>query len=208
MFIVHYSLFCYLPTTTFAKRINLSSGAFAQSEPVSKSYPATRFIRFFPNPAVSIINFEFERGFEKTFTFDIYNFIGKKVYSAKAVTSKMNVPLTDFFRGVYILNYRKQNELTSRKVAYLCNNNYKPLTAINRELQFATAVTMFGLVLRESKNISFIDLAAIETIGLQSANKEDYLQNEFLQLVAKAKVFYPKKKKKKKRSVKFRTAAD
>ncbi len=87
----------------------LSTGAFAQSEPVSKSYPATRFIRFFPNPAVSIINFEFERGFEKTFTFDIYNFIGKKVYSAKAVTSKMNVHLTDFFRGVYIYQLRDRS---------------------------------------------------------------------------------------------------
>jgi Ca-activated chloride channel family protein len=66
-----------------------------------------------------------------------------------------------------------------------------------KDLQFATAVTMFGLVLRESANIPSIDLTEIETIGTLAANKEDYLQNEFLQLVAKAKIIYPRKKKKK-----------
>ncbi len=105
--------------------------------------------------------------------------------------------------GRALLNYRKQTESASKKVTYICSNNLKPLTEINKDLQFATAVTMFGLVLRESKNIPVIDFAEIESIGVSSANKDDYLQNEFLQLVAKAKVIYPKKKKKK--SVKAKT---
>ncbi len=101
-----------------------------------------------------------------------------------------------------LLNYRKQGELKAKKVVYLCSNNYKPLDEINKELQFATAVTMFGLVLRESKNIPSIDIDKIENIAIRSVNKEDFLQNEFLQLVAKAKLIYPKKKKKKSSKVK------
>ena len=86
--------------------IVLSIASFAQSEALTKTSAAVRFIRFFPNPAVSAINFEFEKGFDRSYTFDIYNFIGKKVYSAKSVTSKMNVSLTDFIRGVYIYQLR------------------------------------------------------------------------------------------------------
>lgn len=87
----------------------LSTATFAQSGVVAKSVSTVRFIRFFPNPAVSTINFEFEKGFDKSFTFDIYNFIGKKVYSAKSITSKMNVSLTDFIRGVYIYQLRDRS---------------------------------------------------------------------------------------------------
>ncbi len=87
----------------------LSTATLAQSETVAKSTSSVRFIRFFPNPAVSTINFEFEQGFDKTFTFDIYNFIGKKVYSAKSLTSKMNVSLTEFIRGVYIYQLRDRS---------------------------------------------------------------------------------------------------
>ena len=65
-----------------------------------------KYIKFYPNPAVSVINFEFEKGFDKSFSFEIYNFIGKKVYDVKTSTSKLNIPLTDFYRGVYIYQLR------------------------------------------------------------------------------------------------------
>jgi Ca-activated chloride channel family protein len=111
-------------------------------------------------------------------------------------TATANTDSTDELAKA-ILNYRKQGDTISKKVTYVCSNNFKPLTGIMKDLQFATAVTMFGLVLRESANIPSIDLTEIETIGTLAANKEDYLQNEFLQLVAKAKIIYPRKKKKK-----------
>ncbi|MEO7800378.1 MAG: T9SS type A sorting domain-containing protein [Ginsengibacter sp.] len=87
----------------------LSTATFAQSDAVAKTTPAVRIIRFFPNPAVSTINFEFEKGFDRSYTFDIYNFIGKKVFSVKSVTSKMNVSLTEFIRGVYIYQLRDRS---------------------------------------------------------------------------------------------------
>lgn len=66
-------------------------------------------MRFFPNPAVSSINFEFQKGYDKFYTLQVYNFIGKKVLDVKTVTPKMNIPLTDFYRGVYIYQLRDRN---------------------------------------------------------------------------------------------------
>ncbi|MEO7800375.1 MAG: von Willebrand factor type A domain-containing protein [Ginsengibacter sp.] len=130
---------------------------------------------------------------------------GGEIGSGNGITAVFEIlPNTDSVFGdssdevaKAILNYRKQGDTISKKVTYLCDNNFKPLRDINKDLQFATAVTMFGLVIRESANIPFIELIDIENLGITAANKDDYLQNEFLQLVAKAKVIYPKKKKKK-----------
>ncbi|HEY8688995.1 MAG TPA: T9SS type A sorting domain-containing protein [Chitinophagaceae bacterium] len=68
--------------------------------------PAVKYMRFYPNPAVSFINFEFQKSFDKFYTFQVYNFIGKKVFDLKTVTPKINIPLTDFYRGVYIYQLR------------------------------------------------------------------------------------------------------
>ncbi len=83
------------------------SGSFAQSKIVAEpADPAVKFMRFYPNPAVSVINFEFQKGFDKFFSFQVFNFIGKKVFDLKIVTPKINIPLTDFYRGVYIYQLR------------------------------------------------------------------------------------------------------
>ncbi|MEO6327740.1 MAG: T9SS type A sorting domain-containing protein, partial [Ginsengibacter sp.] len=52
------------------------------------------------------INFEFQKGYDKLLSFQVYNFIGKKVLDLKSVTQKMNIPLADFYRGVYIYQLR------------------------------------------------------------------------------------------------------
>jgi hypothetical protein len=70
---------------------------------------SARFIKFYPNPAVSDINFEFQKGYDKSFSFQVYNFIGKKVFDTKTVTPKINIPLTDFYRGVYIYQLRDKS---------------------------------------------------------------------------------------------------
>ena len=82
-----------------------SLGSIAQSKLLSED-PSTKFIRFFPNPATTVINFEFTNGYDKNFTIEIYNFIGRKVYDARTVTPKISIPLTDFYRGVYIFQLR------------------------------------------------------------------------------------------------------
>jgi hypothetical protein len=85
------------------------SGSLAQNKTVTAADPGVKFMRFYPNPAVSVINFEFQKGFDKYFTFQVFNFIGKKVLDLKTVTPKINIPLTDFYRGVYIYQLRDRS---------------------------------------------------------------------------------------------------
>ncbi len=59
-------------------------------------------VKFYPNPAISLINFEFQKGYGKSYNLLIFNFIGKKVIDLKPTAEKITVPLTDFYRGVYI----------------------------------------------------------------------------------------------------------
>ena len=59
-------------------------------------------VKFYPNPAISYINFEFEKNYNNDHSLIIYNFLGKKVLEQKLGEQKINVPLTNFFRGIYI----------------------------------------------------------------------------------------------------------
>lgn len=65
-------------------------------------------VKFYPNPAVSFINFEFENDYDKSYTLYIYSFIGKKVVELKFTKLKMTVALNDFYRGVYIFQFRNK----------------------------------------------------------------------------------------------------
>lgn len=63
-------------------------------------------VKFYPNPAVSFISFEFLKNYDQSYSLEIYNFIGKKVADIKATDKKLIVPLTDFYRGVYIFQIK------------------------------------------------------------------------------------------------------
>ncbi|ULQ50663.1 T9SS type A sorting domain-containing protein [Flavihumibacter fluvii] len=69
-----------------------------------QSEPAV--VRFYPNPAVSQITFDFPKNFDKHYTFEIYNFLGKKVYEQKNISQKTTVELSQYFRGIYIFQLR------------------------------------------------------------------------------------------------------
>jgi Secretion system C-terminal sorting domain len=71
-----------------------------------------KVVKFYPNPAVSYITFELDKDLNntnKTYSLQIYNFLGKKVYEVSAVTSQTKVDLTNFVRGLYIFQLRDQN---------------------------------------------------------------------------------------------------
>jgi hypothetical protein len=83
-----------------------TAGAFSQSKTSISGDPSAKSIRFFPNPAVSEINFEFQKGFDKSSSLQIYNFIGKKVFDTPTTSPKLSISLSDFYRGVYIYQLR------------------------------------------------------------------------------------------------------
>jgi hypothetical protein len=80
----------------------------SQTRAIPLPDPDTESVKFYPNPAVSLITFDFQNGYDKTYSFTIYNFLGKKVYEAPALSQKTIVNLSDFFRGIYIFQLRDQ----------------------------------------------------------------------------------------------------
>lgn len=68
--------------------------------------PAVRVVKFYPNPAVSQITFDFDQNIDKSYSFQVYNFVGKKVLDLNNVSQKTVVNVTDFYRGVYIFQLR------------------------------------------------------------------------------------------------------
>src|SRR5450432_1254030 len=66
-------------------------------------------VKFYPNPATSVINFDFLKDNDKLYSFQIFNFLGKKVYDSSSLNSKTIVNLTDFTRGIYIFQLKDQN---------------------------------------------------------------------------------------------------
>jgi hypothetical protein len=64
-------------------------------------------LRFYPNPATSFITFEdFSGKYDKNYTIQLFNFLGKKVYEFSLGDPKNIVNLSDFFRGIYIYQLR------------------------------------------------------------------------------------------------------
>ncbi len=67
-----------------------------------------RVVKFYPNPATSFITFDFQKGYDKGFDIQIYNFLGKMVYEQKNVAPKTTINLSDYQRGVYIYQVRNR----------------------------------------------------------------------------------------------------
>jgi len=68
-----------------------------------------KFLKFYPSPATTDITFEYQHGYDKSFTLQLYNFMGKKVYELVTTTPHVTVSLSNFYRGVYIYQLRDKN---------------------------------------------------------------------------------------------------
>ena len=64
--------------------------------------PAARLIKFYPNPATTFINIELQKSMSRSYSFQVYNFLGKKVADLQEVNSRTRIDLTNFSRGIYI----------------------------------------------------------------------------------------------------------
>lgn len=68
---------------------------------------STATIRFYPNPAISYITFEdILKKYDKNYSIQVFNFLGKKVYEFVLGDQKNIVNTSDFFRGIYIFQLR------------------------------------------------------------------------------------------------------
>ncbi len=96
-----------------------------------------------------------------------------------------------------IVHYHLPSDTIMQIMNYNCAKNYIPFKSLCKDLQFATAVAMFGLKLRESKYFPETDWDVIKNIAASSSTPGDYLQKEFVGLIDKCKIIYDKKKRRK-----------
>jgi hypothetical protein len=89
--------------------IGLNFTSFAQTKLSPAEDAPAKLINFYPNPATSNIVFEFTKGYDKSYTLAVFNFMGKKVYEVQRTPQRISILLDDFFRGIYIFQLRDKN---------------------------------------------------------------------------------------------------
>ena len=81
---------------------------YAQTGTGRSAQASVKVVRFFPNPATSFINFEFNKSTDDTYTFQVFNFLGKKVMDLPQVNNRTRVDLTNYTRGFYIFQLKNR----------------------------------------------------------------------------------------------------
>ena len=101
---IFYILFIALLITVQVKSQDKTSSSQDQNTEI-------KIVRFYPNPATSLITFEFKKETEnnKSFVFEVYNFPGKKMFEADNISTKTVIDLSNFFRGIYIYQLKDPN---------------------------------------------------------------------------------------------------
>ena len=91
--------------------IGINFTSFAQNRTFSDEVVQTKFIKSYPNPASSVVNFEFQKGYNKSYSIQVLNTIGKKIFEAKNISSLLSINLKEekFYRGIYIYQLIDKN---------------------------------------------------------------------------------------------------
>ncbi|MEP7254349.1 MAG: T9SS type A sorting domain-containing protein [Ferruginibacter sp.] len=89
--------------------IGITFTSFAQNKTPVSGDPIAKLVKPYPIPASTSINFDFLYGYDKSFSLQIYNFMGKKVNEINNVAPRINMRLDDFYRGIYIYQLRDKN---------------------------------------------------------------------------------------------------
>ena len=59
-------------------------------------------LRFYPNPATTVITFDFQKSYDKGYSLQIYHVLGRKMIEQNNVSDHTTLNLGDFPRGVYV----------------------------------------------------------------------------------------------------------
>jgi hypothetical protein len=79
--------------------------SFREVSPWEKA-TAVKLVKYYPNPAISYINFEFPQEIDKSYTLIIYSFVGRKMTELSVENNKIIVPLTGYYRGLYVFQLK------------------------------------------------------------------------------------------------------
>ena len=95
------------------------------------------------------------------------------------------------------LNYHLPGDSTQQITNHICSRNYRGFNQLGNNQKFTAAITMLGLLLRNTKYALYANFNEVEKIAKSARVDEDYLQTQFIDLVEKAKKIYSKKGRKK-----------
>ena len=103
------------------------------------------------------------------------------------------------------LRYKSGLDSSIKKEVFSALNNPCLLDSAENCYQFAAAVTMFGLKLKQSKYFKNGNWSMIELLANHSADKSNHLQSDFLKIIQKTKKAYkePINRRNKKRFILF-----
>ncbi|HET7117226.1 MAG TPA: von Willebrand factor type A domain-containing protein [Hanamia sp.] len=126
---------------------------------------------------------------------------GNTIIFEIAPSPKDSVPVANESFADVTVHYRLPNQKQEQFLKYKFVENYEPFAEINKDLQFATAVAMFGLKLSESKYFpSDLEWDVIKNIALSAENPNNFLETEFVGLIDKCKTIYYEKKRRRHRN--------
>ncbi|MEQ1554805.1 MAG: T9SS type A sorting domain-containing protein [Ferruginibacter sp.] len=86
--------------------------SFAQNGiDLEQSNANSKYIKAYPNPATTVINFTFQKMYNRYYSIQILNSLGKRMYSAKYIPSFLSIDLKAerLYRGVYIYQLLDRN---------------------------------------------------------------------------------------------------
>ena len=88
------------------------------------------------------------------------------------------------------IHYQLPGDSMVLQSSYRCPPRYQVFSAIPRDYQFASAVAMFAFLIKESDYAKGFNWNDVLIMADQSMNPEDAVQQEFVDMVEKARKIY------------------
>jgi Secretion system C-terminal sorting domain len=93
-----------------ASIILLTAVAYSQTPAktgLTNTESQANILRFYPNPATTVISFDFQKSYDKGYSLQIYNAVlGRKMLEQTNIADKTTIDLSNFTRGVYVYQLR------------------------------------------------------------------------------------------------------
>ncbi|MDB5249316.1 MAG: von Willebrand factor type [Segetibacter sp.] len=93
------------------------------------------------------------------------------------------------------LSYKLADNVDTVKEVYESKQNLLPLNKCDSALRFASAIIMFGTLLKQSPYSKEFTWDQLNSLASASANPKNLLHKEFIELISKGKKVYTKKRK-------------
>ncbi|HEV9037719.1 MAG TPA: von Willebrand factor type A domain-containing protein [Puia sp.] len=88
------------------------------------------------------------------------------------------------------ISYCLPREHTGRTMSYLCPNELTPFQRAGLPLKRAVCIALFGMKLRHSGYVGQVSWAEVEKMTKESFSTRDFIDRDYLTLVARAKKLY------------------